>query len=121
MKKIIHVFGFVFLALFALAAFSLPLAAQTESGPSIEPTTMEAILVLIAGGLVTTITGLLKGVLKLTGAGAVILTGAVAVVATAAYFLFIAPPFDVLKFLIYAAAAFGEATGYYHLYRRATS
>jgi len=121
MKNIIRFSTFLFLTLFALIAFSLPLAAQTESGPSLDPTTMEAILVLIGGGIVATITGLLKSALKATGAGAVILAGAVAVVTTAAYFLFLNPPFEVLKFLLYAVAAFGEATGYYHFYQRKTA
>ncbi len=110
-----YLFLFVLLALAAI-----PAMAQVTDGPSIEPTTMEAILVLVGGGLVTAITGLLKSAFKLTGTGAVILTGVVAVIATAAYFLFINPPFDVLKFALYGVAIFGEATGYFHIYKRAT-
>ncbi len=112
-RNLILLFAFVVLMAVPLAA------AQADTGPSIEPATMEAILILIAGGIVTTLTGLLKSVLKLTGTGAVVLTGAVAVAVTAVYFLFFNPPFEVLKFLLYAAAAFGEATGYYHIYKRA--
>lgn len=111
----------MFFVLFALLAIvATPALAQTAEGPSIEPTTMEAILVLIAGGVVTTVTGLLKSLLKLTGNAAVILTGVVAVLATAAYFLLINPPFDVLKFALYGVAIFGEATGYFHIYKRST-
>lgn len=110
---------FFLFVLMALAA--IPAMAQTPDGPSINPTTMEAILVLIGGGLVAGITGLLKSILKLEGTAAVILNGAVAVVVTAVYFLVLNPPFELVRFLLYAVAAFGEATGYFHIYQRAAS
>ena len=103
-----------------LAVMAIPVMAQATDGPSIDPTTMEAILVLMGGGIVTAITGILKGLLKATGTGAVVLAGIVAVVVTAAYFVFFNPPFELLRFVLYAAAAFGEATGFFHIYKRAT-
>jgi hypothetical protein len=109
----------MYLMLFVLALLAIPAMAQTEDGPSINPTTMGAILVLIEGGLVTGVTALLKSAFKATGTGAVVLTGVVAIAATAVYFLFLNPPFEVMKFILYAVAAFGEATGFYHIYRRA--
>ena len=104
--------------LLALALFAM--AQEPAVAPSIEPATLEAILVLVAGGIVTTITQLLKGVFKATGIGAVILTGIVAVIATAAYFLFLNPPFAFPTFALYAVAIFGEATGLFHFYQKRT-
>jgi hypothetical protein len=85
---------------------------------SIDPITMDALLILITGGIVTTITQIIKSLLKATGTLALILTGLIAVAATAAYFFIINPPFDLVKFAFYAVVIFGEATGYYHLYRK---
>lgn len=109
---------FVLSMFLVLAVFGM--AQEPTAGPAIEPTTMEAILVLVAGGIVTTITQLLKGLFKATGIGAVILTGIVAVIATAAYFLFLSPPFVFPVFALYAVAIFGEATGLFHFYQKRT-
>jgi hypothetical protein len=109
---------FVLSMLFVLAIFGM--AQEPTAAPSIEPTTMDAILLLVGGGIVTTITQLLKGLFKASGIGAVILAGIVAVLATAAYFLFLNPPFVFPVFALYAVAIFGEATGLFHFYQKRT-
>lgn len=108
----------IYLFLVFLALLAIPVMAQEIEGPSIDFSTMEAILVLVTGGIVTMITGLLKTALKVTGTLAVILTGVVAVGATAVYFLFINPPLVLATFALYAVVIFGEATGYFHFYQK---
>jgi hypothetical protein len=113
---------FLMTALFALAIAVPMFAAQdpVDPAPSLDPTQMEAILVLVAGGVVTLITAGLKKLTGATGVLARILTGVIAIGATAIYFFFISPPFVLVKFLLYAVAIFGEATGYYHFYQKKT-
>lgn len=107
---------FFFLAVLVLLA--VPMLAQTTTGPTIDPTTVEAILVLVGGGIATLIVQLLKKVLKLEGFAALLLTGVIGIGATAAYFLFIHPPFEFWTFVLYSVVIFGEATGLYHLYQK---
>ena len=113
---------FLLIAIFALAIATPIFAAQDpgDPAPTLDPTQMEAILVLVAGGVVTLITEILKKITKATGVLARILTGVIAIGATAVYFFFLAPPFILTKFLLYAVAIFGEATGYYHFYQKKT-
>lgn len=114
---------FMIAALFALAIAVPMFAAQdpVDPAPSLDPTQMEAILVLVAGGVVTLITEVLKKITKATGVLARILTGVIAIGATAVYFLFLSPPFVLAKFILYAVAIFGEATGFYHFYQKRTT
>jgi hypothetical protein len=108
----------------ALALVStLALAQEATTGTSIDPDKLAALLVFVGGGIVTAITGILKSLLKATGTLAVILTGVVAVAATAIYFLFIdpmTPSFNVLAFVLYAVVVFGQATGFFHFYKKVT-
>lgn len=107
---------FVFLLFFVVLA-AMAFAQETPEGVVVEPTVLSAILVLVGGGVVTTITGLIKTLLKASGILAVIINGLVAVGATAVYFLILNPPFNLPKFILYAVVVFGEATGYYHFYK----
>lgn len=107
---------FVLSMFFVLAVFAM--AQEPTTVPAIEPTTLDAILLLVGGGIVTTITELLKKAFKASGIGAIILTGVIAVLATAAYFLFLNPPFAFPVFALYAVAVFGEATGLFHFYQK---
>jgi hypothetical protein len=109
----------LFLAVLVLLA--VPVLAQTTTGPTIDPTTVEAILVIVGGGIAALITQLLKGAFKLTGFGALLLAGVVGIGATAAYFLFIHPPFEFWSFVLYSLVIFGEATGFYHFYQKRTA
>jgi len=113
-------FSFIFLILFfglCVGAF----AQEPVPGNAIDPVVVAAILAIVGGGLVTTITNLLKSALKASGTFAVIINGLVAVVTTGVYFLFISPPFSWPKFALYAVVVFGEATGYYHIYAKSKS
>lgn len=110
-----------FLAPHPVAANATAIVAQeppVRSGPSLDPTTMEAILVLVGGGIVTLLTEGFKKLTKATGILAVLETGFVAVLATGFYFLVLHPPFDLAKFILYGVAIFGEATGYFHFYQK---
>jgi hypothetical protein len=110
---------FCFLAVLVLLA--VPILAQTTTGPTVDPTTVEAILVIVGAGIATLIIQVLKKVLKLEGFAAVLLSGIVGIGATAAYFLFIHPPFEFWTFVLYSLVIFGEATGLYHLYQKRTA
>jgi len=117
MKK---VFGIFFL-LFVVLAIGVSAAQDPTTGPIVDPLKIDAILIFIGGGIVTTITEILKKVTKATGTGAVILTGIVAVAATAVYFLFLdpmIPAFNLITFILYAVVIFGEATGFFHFYQK---
>lgn len=85
-------------------------------GIIVDPLVVAAIISLAGGGVVSVVTQLLKGLLKLEGTAAVILTGLIGVACVAAYFLIIAPPFVFLNFVVYAVVVFGEATGWYHFF-----
>lgn len=82
---------------------------------TIDPKVVQAIMALVTGGIVTIIVQFIKTKLNITGTWAVVLTGAVCAACTAVYFLWIAPPFSLVPFVIYAVVVFGEATGFYHL------
>lgn len=85
---------------------------------TIDPITMDALILLVTGGIVTTITQLIKAATKATGTLALVITGAVAVLATGGYFFIIDPPFELVKFIFYGVVVFGQATGLYHFYRK---
>ena len=107
---------FLFWAVVLLLA--LPVVAQPTEGPSIDPTTLEAILVIVSGVVVSMVTQVLKKVLGWTGTLARVLDGGIGVVVVAVYFLFLNPPFDVFRFILYALVIFGESSGFYHLVKR---
>jgi hypothetical protein len=107
---------FLFLAVVLLLA--LPVMAQTTEGPSVDPTTLEAILVIVSGVIVSMVTQVLKKVLGWTGALARVLDGGIGIVVVAVYFLFLNPPFDMFRFILYALVIFGESSGFYHLVKR---
>lgn len=109
---------FLFLAVFCFLALGLALAAQTTQPPSVDPTTLEAILVILSGAVVSLVTQVLKKVLGWTGTLARVLDGAIGVVVVAVYFLFLNPPFDIFRFILYALVIFGESSGFYHLVKR---
>lgn len=111
----------LFLSLAVVFLLAVPILAQTTTNPTIDPTTVEAILVIVGGGIATLITQLLKSAFKLTGFVALLLAGVVGIGATAAYFLFIHPPFEFWTFVLYSLVIFGEATGLYHLYQKRTA
>ena len=107
----------------ALLVVALPLAvlAQTTEpvkifGMEVDPAVVAGLFTFVGGGIVTSLTQLLKGWLKVQGTLAVVVCGLVAVAATAVFFLLISPPFVLGKFIVYAVVIFGEATGYYHFY-----
>jgi hypothetical protein len=97
---------------------TLPMAAQTVEAPTVDPTTVEAILVILGGGIVTLITQVLKKALKAEGFLVLMITGIVGIGVVAVYFLFIQPPLVLVEFLLYSVVVFGEATGLYHLYQK---
>jgi hypothetical protein len=86
-------------------------------GTVVDPLVVMAIMALVTGGVASLVTQLLKNALKLSGTGACVLTGVVAVACTAVYFLLIVPPFVLGTFVIYAVVVFGEATGYFHIFK----
>jgi uncharacterized membrane protein YeaQ/YmgE (transglycosylase-associated protein family) len=90
-------------------------------GPALDPTTVEAILVIVTGGVVSLLTGVLKNLLKVTGVMAQVLAGIVGVAVVGVYFIFLHPPFQLATFALYSVVIFGEATGWYHLYKRSTA
>ena len=101
---------------------AVPIIAQEPSAPvEVEPTKVEAILAIFGGGLVTLVTQGLKKLFKATGFFSGIITGFVAVATTGVYFLVVDPlkPWNWLVFGIYAFVIFGEATTWWHLYRKA--
>ena len=110
---------FLFLAVFFFFSLGLALAAQTAEAPSVDPTTLEAILVIVSGAVVALATQVLKKFLGWTGTLARVLDGGIGVVVVAVYFLFLNPPFDVFRFILYALVIFGESSGFYHLVKRA--
>jgi hypothetical protein len=99
---------------------ALPTIVQDapQEAPSIDPTTMEAILVIAGGGIVTGIVAGIKALTKVSGTPALIVTGIVNVGVVAAYFLILHPPFDLPRFILYSVAIFGEATGWFHFYHK---
>ena len=109
---------FLFLAVFCFFSLGLALAAQAAEPPSVDPTTLEAILVLISGVVVSLVTQALKKILGWTGTLARVLDGAIGIVVVAVYFQFLNPPFDMLRFVLYALIIFGESSGFYHLVKR---
>lgn len=121
----IAVIAFVFAPMIARPADpapALPAIAQdapTEA-PSIDPTTMEAILVIAGGGIVTGIVAGIKALTKVQGTLAIVVTGIINVGVVAVYFLILNPPFDLGKFILYSVAIFGEATGWFHFYQKRT-
>lgn len=102
----------------AVAGVALAQDPEPLAGPSLDPTTMEAILVLVGGAIVTLITEGLKKLTKATGILAILETGFVAVATVGVYFLFFNPPFILAKFALYGVAIFGEATGFFHFYQK---
>jgi len=113
MKRFALVF---FLMVFGFCGMAM--AQEPTEAVTIDPVVVAAILAIVGGGLVTTITNLIKSALKVSGTLAVIINGLVAIATTAIYFLFISPPFSWVKFALYAVVVFGEATGYYHIYAK---
>ncbi|MHB8053639.1 MAG: hypothetical protein ACYDH3_00075 [Candidatus Aminicenantales bacterium] len=114
MKKFIHVFVFSFLALFAIAVFSVPLAAaegDTTITFTYDPAVVTGILGLFGIGLVYVTNGL-KSLFKIQGKAAVALTIIVSVAATAGT-LAVAHGLAVLPLIVYSAAVVGEMTGWY--------
>jgi uncharacterized membrane protein YeaQ/YmgE (transglycosylase-associated protein family) len=111
----------VLAVVFLIGLLAVPVFAQDKEGPTIDPTAMEAILIILSGGVVTLVTQLLKNKLGWTGFLAQILSGVIGIAVVGVYFLFINPPFELAKFALYAVVVFGEATGLYHFYQKRTA
>lgn len=107
MKRLIHVF---ILALFVLAAFSLPLAAA--EGTMFDSATVELILLGVGGLTVVGITQMIKTWLKANGALAYVISGVVSAAATA-YYLVKAGSFAWPVFVGYTVFVFLAANGIY--------
>lgn len=122
----------ILVGLFALALlFIAPLAVMAQEtttvnflGVKLEITTLDAIVALLGGGLVTLIVQFLKTKIKIfaAGVGAFIFTLIVAFGGTAAYFLILHPmsPWSWTTYLAYGAAIVGESTGWFHAYKKVT-
>ena len=118
------------LVLVGLAFVAMPALAQTEPttvtvfGVQIEVTTVDAVVSILAGGIVTLIVQFLKKKIEFIakGVGAFIFTIFTTGTVTAVYFLLLHPmhPWDWLKYAVYAGAVLGESTGWFHLYKKAT-
>lgn|GEM_PF-2047660 len=118
------------LALVGISFIAMPVLAQTEPtivsvfGVQIAVTTVDAIVAILGGGLITLVVQFLKKKLKLIaqGVGAFIFTILTTGAVTAVYFLVIRPmsPWDWLKYAVYTGAILGESTGWFHLYKKAT-
>ena len=121
MRHIFSKVAVIMAAVFLVGLLAVPVSAQDAEGPSIDPTSLEAILVIVSGGVVALVTQLLKKKLGWTGTLARILDGAIGVVVVGVYFLFINPPFDLVRFALYSAVIFGESSGFYHLVPKRTA
>ncbi|MEN6560879.1 MAG: hypothetical protein ABFD52_08910 [Acidobacteriota bacterium] len=129
MKKFFAALAVVFIA--AALVFFMPLAALAQEtttvsifGVEIDVSVVDAVVSILAGGIVTLIVQFLKKKIKFIGEGVgaffftIFTTGAV----TAIYFLLLHPmhPWEWLKYAVYAGAILGESTGWFHLYKKAT-
>jgi hypothetical protein len=117
------------LAMIGIGFIAMPALAQESTtvsifGVQIEVTTVDALVALLGGGLVTLIVQFLKTKIKViaTGVGAFVFTVFVTFAATAIYFLVIHPmvPWVWLQYIVYAGAVLGESTGWFHLYKKVT-
>jgi hypothetical protein len=115
----------IFVLLFGVVFFApaLIMAQDPGGGVGLDPLKVDAILLLLGGGIAALVTQLLKTWFKLTGTLAVILTGVVGIACTVVYFKFLDPmvPWNWFAFALYAVAVFGEATGFFHFYKKTIS
>ena len=125
-KRLLGLMAAVVIVLFAGAVLALAQETTTVSvfGVEIDFTTIDTIVLLLGGGIVTLIVQFIKKKIGFVaeGVGAFLLTFATCFGTTAVYFLVLNPmsPWDWLKFIIYGVAVLGESTGYFHLYKKIT-
>lgn len=124
MKKTLGILALIFfVALFAAPIFAADEATTvTVFGVTLQVASLDAIVALLAGSVVTVLTQLLKKKISFLsgGVGAFLLTVAMTFGTTALYFLVINPmnPWNTVTYVIYSVAVLGESTGYYHLYSK---
>jgi len=125
-KRLIGLMAALFLILFAGAAIAL---AQDNTsvivfGVEIDLIHVDALVALLGGGIVSAFTQIIKKKVAFLsgGVGAFILTLLMTFATTAVYFLLINPmvPWSWITYLIYGAVVLGEATSYFHLYKKVT-
>lgn len=123
-KRLIGIMAALVILLFAGAAVALAQESTTVVvfGVEVDLTLVDALVVFLGGGIVTTVTQLIKSKVKFfaEGPGAFLLAAILTAITTGVFLIVIHPlsPWSWITYLVYAAVVLGESTGLFHLYKK---